>query len=317
MHTRTFGLHHITGITGDPQKNLDFYEVFLGQRLIKKTVNFDDPSAYHLYYADAVGTPGTVLTFFYWSGIPQGQRGNGEVTSIYYAIPSASVAYWKARADDFSISCTEEMLPFGETVLYIQDPDGLKIGLVATDSTGGIVVPWTAGPIPTEHVLQGFYGVLIHATGNMTDILRQGLGYEVVAEKAGVTRYEATNWPGRYIAVQDASSQVPAQQGSGSIHHIAFQAQDDTMLLSLQEQVAALGLRVTPVIDRFYFHACYFMTPGGVLFELSTNDIGFAIDESTDELGEHLQLPPQFEPYRTQIESTIIPLTLPRHDNYD
>ncbi len=316
MHTRTFGLHHITGITGDPQKNLDFYEGFLGQRLIKKTVNFDDPSAYHLYYADAVGTPGTVLTFFYWSGIPEGQRGGGEVASIFYAIPPTSVGYWKARTQDFMIEYIEEILPFGETVLYIHDPDGLKIGLVAADVESRII-PWVEGPVPKEHVLQGFYGVLLHTTGDMTDLLGQGLGHKEIAEKEGVIRYEATDWPGKYIAVKDASAMPLARQGAGSIHHIAFQARDDAMLMSLQEQVAATDLQVTPIIDRFYFHASYFMTPGGVLFELSTNDIGFAIDESTEELGEHLQLPPQYEPYRAQIEATVIPLMLPRHTRHD
>jgi glyoxalase family protein len=316
MDYRTLGIHHITAITSDPQKNLDFYEGFLGQRLIKKTVNFDDPSAYHLYYADAIGTPGTVLTFFYWAGIPKREKGSGEVGSIYYSISEDSIQYWRDRIVSFNVPFSEEVLPFGEKVLKVSDPDGLEIGLVATNVKNSIQ-PWEDGPVPKDHVLNGFYGALLHLPGHedINDILENGLGYEKIATTNEITRYQALSWPGRYIATKITPKLPPARQGAGSVHHIAFQASDDTMLQALQFQVGAVGYQTTPLIDRFYFHASYFMTPANILFELSTNDIGFIIDESVAELGEHLQLPPKFEPYRNQIEASIIPLSLPRYKN--
>jgi len=313
MSTRTFGIHHITAITADPQKNLDFYEGFLGQRLIKKTVNFDDPNAYHLYYADAVGTPGTVLTFFYWSQLPQGTRGSGEVASIYYSIQPSSLLYWRDRALEYSIPCTEAVLPFGETVLVLEDPDGLRVGLVATLESIEVVA-WAAGPIPSEHILRGFYGALLAIPEGigLSPLLTQALGYSEVATAEEVTRYQATTWPGKYLAVTTLDA-PRASQGAGSVHHIAFQASDDAMLHQLREQFTDSQLAVTPVIDRFYFHASYFQTPAGILFELSTNDIGFVIDEPVETLGEVLQLPPQYAPYRREIEATIRPLILPRY----
>lgn len=309
----TNGIHHITAITADPQRNLNFYEGFLGQRLIKKTVNFDDPTAYHLYYGDAVGTPGTILTFFYWAGMPPGQRGTGEVSSIYYTIPPDSLPYWRERADDFAISYTEETLPFGESVLMVTDPDGLPVGLVAAVVESPIT-PWLDGPVPAEHVLRGFYGALLvlPASIPIAPLLVDGLGYQTVDTAAGVTRYEAAAWPGKYLATVDSLEQPRARQGAGSIHHIAVGATDDTMLQALTQQVAELGLHPTHQIDRQYFHSTYCMTPPGILFEIATADIGFTIDEPAEALGTNLQLPPQHEPYRTHIATSLTPLTLPR-----
>lgn len=310
---RTKGIHHITAITADPQKNLDFYEGFLGQKLIKKTVNFDDPTAYHLYYGDAVGTPGTLLTFFYWKGMPQGTRGCGEVASIYYAIKPTSLPYWKDRAAEYNVPCVETVLPFGETVLMISDPDGLEIGLVASDNTDNIV-PWTAGPIPETHVLGGFYGALLSLPEHrpIEPILEEGLGYTLVETKADITRYQATDWPAKFLATKVLPGVAQARQGAGSVHHIAFQADDDDVRERLDFQVTELGIPSTGFVDRQYFHATYFMTPAAILFELSTNDIGFAIDELLDELGEHLIIPAHHEMHRAAIEASLIPLTLPR-----
>jgi glyoxalase family protein len=311
---KTKGLHHITAITSDPQANLDFYEGFLGQRFIKRTVNFDDPSAYHLYYGDAVGTPGTALTFFYWAGIPDGTRGSGEVDSIYYAIPLGSVGYWKDRAQSFLIPSEESLLPFGETCLMIKDPDGLKIGLVEADVEDA-VQHWVDGPIPHEHSLRGFYGALLNLPGgvSITPILTEGLGYTEVATKAGVTRYEATAWPGKFLATKPCPDMPRATQGAGSIHHIAFQAETDTELLTLGKQVQSLGVATTGLVDRQYFHSLYFMTPAAILFEIATDDIGFTVDEPADELGDNLKLPPQYEHLRPSIVANLMPLTLPRN----
>jgi glyoxalase family protein len=312
--TKTKGIHHITAITSDPQKNLDFYEGFLGQRLVKKTVNFDDPNAYHLYYGDAVGTPGTIMTFFYWAGIPKGTRGNGEVASIYYTIKSTSIDFWKERADEFNVSYTEKVLPFGETVLMISDPDGLEIGLVASDVETN-VVPWTEGTVPTEHILGGFYGALLALPEDrpMGPALEEGLGYTLVETKSDITRYTATGWPGKFLATQVRADLQQARQGAGSIHHIAFQADTDKEREQLKTQVNEIGLGSTGLIDRQYFHATYFMTPAMILFEIATNNIGFAIDEEPTELGEHLKLPAQYETQREEITATLTPLTLPRN----
>jgi catechol 2,3-dioxygenase-like lactoylglutathione lyase family enzyme len=312
--TKTNGIHHITAITSDPQKNLDFYEGFLGQRLVKKTVNFDDPTAYHLYYGDAVGTPGSIMTFFYWASIPKGTRGNGEVASIYYSIKSTSRDFWKERANEFKVSYTEKVLPFGETVLMISDPDGLEIGLVASDIETN-VVPWTEGTVPTEHVLGGFYGALLALAEDkpIGPTLEEGLGYSVVEKKEDITRYTATSWPGKFLATQVQADTPQARQGAGSIHHIAFQADTDDQREQLKTQVNEIGLGSTGLIDRQYFHSTYFMTPAMILFEIATNDIGFAVDEEAAELGEHLKLPSQYEAQREEISATLTPLTLPRN----
>lgn len=272
---KTKGIHHITAITGDPQANLYFYEGFLGQRFVKKTVNFEDPSAYHLYYGDAVGTPGTALTFFYWAGIPAGTRGSGEVDSIYYAIPVGSIEYWKERADTFAVAYEEKALPFGEACLMLKDPDGLLIGLVEAE-VAEAVKHWEEGPIPHEYSLRGFYGALLHLpqATDIAPILTEGLGYTEVATKDNVTRYEATAWPGKFLATKYSAGTNRARQGAGSIHHIAFQAETDKELLALGQQVQDIGVGTTGLIDRQYFHSVYFMTPASILFEIATDDIG-------------------------------------------
>ena len=278
--THTRGIHHITAITADPQKNLDFYEGFLGQRLVKKTVNFDDPIAYHLYYGDAVGTPGTIMTFFYWAGIPAGTRGSGEVSSLYYAIPADSLLYWKERAGEWNIPATETTLPFGEAVLMLHDPDGLSIGLVANASESAII-PWVEGGVPTEHVLRGFYGALLSLPEHrlLGPTLEEGLGYTLVATEGGVTRYQATDWPGKFLATIERPDLPVARRGAGSIHHIAFQADTDEVREQLKTQVNDIGIGSTGLVDRQYFHSTYFRTPALILFEIATNDIGFAVDE--------------------------------------
>lgn len=314
--TKTKGLHHITAITSDPQANLNFYEGFLGQRFVKKTVNFDDPNAYHLYYGDAVGSPGTALTFFYWAGIPKGTRGSGEVDSIYYSIPVGSVEYWKHRAQSFSVTCEETTLPFGESCLMLHDPDGLKIGLVEAE-VDNAVQHWVEGPIPTENSLRGFYGALLNLPEgrSIAPILLEGFGYTEVTTHEGVTRYEATAWPGKFLATKYTPDQPRARQGAGSIHHIAFQAETDDELMTLANQVQAIGIDTTGLIDRQYFHSVYFMTPASILFEIATDDIGFTVDETAEELGENLKLPAQYEHIRPAIEASLTPLTLPRNKN--
>ncbi len=313
--TKTRGIHHVTAITSDPQKNLNFYEGFLGQRLVKRTVNFDDPNAYHLYYGDAVGSPGTIMTFFYWKNVSPGVRGNGEVSSIYYAIPVGTMSFWRDRAQVAGVMYEERTLPFGEVCLMISDPDGLLIGLVEADIESS-VVHWEAGPIAREYSLRGFYGALLDlpTTVTLEPVLTEGLGYEVVETRGGVSRYQATVWPGKFLATRMSADPLPARQGAGSVHHIAFQAHDDDERDLLRKQVNALGVGSTGLVDRKYFHSTYFMTPAAVLFEIATDDIGFTIDESPSELGEHLLLPAAYEQIRHLIEAGLVPLSLPRHN---
>jgi glyoxalase family protein len=311
MH-HTNGLHHITGITSDAQQNLEFYNGFLGQRFIKRTVNFDDPTAYHLYYRDAVGTPGTVLTFFYWAGMSLGTRGAGGVDSIYYAVPPGALSYWEARAAEFAVPATRKTLPFGEECLMISDPDGLLVGLVEAKTLGGYV-HWERSPVPESVSLRGFYGALIHlpfATA-LERVIKEGLGYTVVATESGVTRYAAHAWPGKFLATAFWPELSPARQGVGSIHHLAFQAADDIHLAELRAQVTVLGMNATTQIDRQYFHSVYFMTPADVLFEIATNDIGFTVNEPVETLGSTLLLPPQYESARAAIEAHLPPLRIP------
>lgn len=312
--SKTRGIHHITAITSDPQKNLDFYEGFLGQRLVKKTVNFDDPRAYHLYYGDASGVPGTILTFFYWPGVPQGSRGTGEVSGILYGAKPDSLEFWKKRAAQNNIQTEIETLPFGERALIFHDPDGMRVGIVAS-AEDTVVEPWAEGPVPAEHALQGFYGanITLQEHAELTDALAKGLGFQTGETQDFAMKYRATHQPGLYLYTEEKPDLPRARQGAGSIHHIAFQAKDDAMREQLREQVNDLGIASTGMIDRQYFHSTYFRTPAGVLFEIATDDIGFTIDEPKDELGEHLKLPPQYEEYRSQLESQLIPLSLPRH----
>lgn len=309
--TQTPGHHHITAITADPQRNLDFYEGFLGQRFIKKTVNFDDPNAYHLYYGDYCGTPGTALTFFYWAGIPAAVRGVGEAAGFSYRIQPESVSYWIERAAAFGVAMDSVTTAFGEPALRFTDPDGLPLELVAVSGPTWIT-PWTEGPVPTEHVLQGFYSVpLTVATLASIDlVLEEGLGGQVVAEAAGVTRY-STGHPQQYFDVTVATG-TPALQGAGAIHHVAVQAADDEEREALRFQVNELGVASTGLVDRQYFHSTYFMSPARILFEIATNDIGFTIDEPLESLGDTLQVPPHFAPLRDQIAATLPPLIPPR-----
>lgn len=314
MTAKTKGIHHITAITADPQKNLDFYEGFLGQRLIKKTVNFDDPRAYHLYYGDASGTPGTILTFFYWPGIPQGTRGTGEVSGIMYAIREESYEFWKTRAAQFGIGVQEETLPFAERAIALADPDGMRVSLVA-GAQAATVEPWKESPVPKEHELCGFYGasIALQEHAELSNVLTTGLGFARTSAAGADIKYESIQQPGQYLYTAEKPDLPKARQGAGSVHHIAFQAIDDAEREALKTQVNDLGIPSTGMIDRQYFHSTYFQTPAGVLFELATDDIGFTVDEPKEELGEHLKLPPQYEANRKQIEQLLVPLTLPRH----
>jgi len=308
---RTTGIHHITAIAGDAQTNLDFYANLLGVRLVKKTVNFDAPDVYHLYYGDAAGRPGTILTFFPWGEIRSGQLAAGQATAIGFAIPTTSLDYWQARLDREGIPTAAPEERFGESVLRFSDPDGLPLELVGRDVPAGRD-SWASAPVSSVHQIRGFAGVtLLEARRGPTEELLIGqLGFQPVAEAGDRVRYRAPGvGPGEIIDLLVVPNSRPGIVAGGSIHHVAFRAADDAQQLAARAALASAGYNVTPVRDRQYFHSIYFHEPGGVLFEIATDPPGFAIDETPEALGSALKLPPWLERNRADLERALPPLS--------
>jgi glyoxalase family protein len=301
------GLHHITAVASSPQTNVDFYHHILGQRLVKKTVNFDDPGTYHLYYGDEVGTPGTIMTYFPWQNMRRGQKGNGETAAAAYTIRPESLGYWQERLKNKGISPGEITTRFGAEVLTFTDPDGLVLELITSDEPATLR-HWPEGPIPEEHALRGFHGVTLWLgeVEPTAAVLTGQMGYQFVGQEGQRYRYQGASADiGLYVDILHRPGQPRGRFGAGSIHHIAFRTVDDAEQLEYLQKLQGAGLRVTPVQDRQYFHSIYFRTPGGVLFEIATNAPGFPYDEPVAELGTHLKLPPWLEPNRTQIEQLL------------
>lgn len=304
------GLHHITAVAGDPQVNVDFYERVLGQRLVKTTVNFDDPGTYHLYYGDEIGTPGTIMTFFPWAHVAQGRAGNGEAAEVTWAVPTASMEWWAGHLAEQGVKILDVGERFGDPIMTFLDPDGMRLGLVGTDAPASPHV-WENGPIPAEHVIRGFHGVTLWLgrSAPTAGVLTEELGYEKVAEDGNRTRFRgASNDMGLYVDLLEDPSREGGRFGGGSIHHIAFRTVDDAEQLEYRDQLLAAGLQVTPVQDRQYFHSIYFREPGGVLFEVATDAPGFLYDEPIETLGEELKLPSWIEPRRAAIEARLAPI---------
>ncbi len=303
------GIHHITAMAGDPAPNVAFYTRVLGLRLIKRTVNFDDPSAYHLYFADHLGTPGSVLTFFYWAGQPRGRVGPGQATATTWSVPAASLDFWRARLAAQNVAATETTR-FGEPVLAFADPDGLRLEIIAT-SEPDTRPPHPHPEIPLAHSLRGFHSTtLIHADSARTArLFTTHMGLREVAREADRVRYAlGVGGPGAYVDLVAAPDAPRGQPGAGTVHHVAFRVADDQAELDAQNEWRAAGLNVSPQIDRNYFHSIYAREPGGVLFEIATDTPGFAIDEPVASLGATLKLPAQYEPHRAEIEAHLQPL---------
>ena len=311
------GLHHVTAVTRDAQANVDFYRNVLGQRLVKKTVNFDVPDSYHLYFADEIGTPGSVLTFFIWPNVKRGVRGNGEAAAVAYSIPTGSIGFWQDYLESKGLRVKPVEQRFGMDVLPFDDPDGMHLELVASDGLPDIHY-WNGGPIPELHALRGFHSVTlwldeVEATA---DLLLSVMGYTLVGQEGN--RHRFTGGVGTLANTLDIlhrprQPEAPPDEaafGAGSVHHIAFRVPTDDEQLEYQSALRIAGYGVTPVRDRQYFHSIYYHEPGGVLFEIATEPPGFAIDEPVDALGESLQLPPWLEPNRNAIEERLLPLTL-------
>jgi glyoxalase family protein len=305
------GLHHITAIASDPRANLDFYTRVLGLRFVKKSVNQDDPGTYHLYYGDYAGSPGTILTFFPWAGVPRGRPGHGQAYATAYSVPAGSLPYWQDRLTQLSVKLGGQENRFGDQVLTLFDPDGLRLELVATvERDDRPPAPSTA--VPADKAIRGFHSStlgLVNATAT-TALLVGTMGYREVARTGPRTRYTvATGGPGSYVDLLTDPSLPRGLNGAGTIHHVAFRTPDDASQVAAQTALNAGGFSVSPVIDRAYFKSIYYREPGGVLFEIATDQPGFAIDEPVDTLGTRLSLPPRLEPHRTEIEAALPPLT--------
>ena len=305
------GIHHVTAICGDPKRNVDFYTHNLGLRLVKKTVNFDDPSTWHLYYGDETGRPGTALTFFAWPGLPPGQNGNGMTLETAFIIPERSLGYWTQRLVERGIAHGVPQKRFGETVLPLSDPDGMRLALVAAKGADA-VAGWSNGDVPAEHALRGFHGValMVGAGAPTAEVLTAALGFKAAARAGNLQRFIAGGDKlGAVVDVQVAEGFLAGRQGAGSVHHVAFRAADDAAQADMVKQVKTQGLHPTDQIDRCYFRSVYFREPGGVLFEIATDDPGFTRDEPKEALGSAIKLPPWYAPRRAEIVAALPPLT--------
>jgi len=308
------GLHHVTAIAGDPQRNLDFFTGVLGMRLVKLTVAFDHPSIYHLYYGDGKGTPGTILTFFPWPSAVKGRPGNGQTAAISFALPLGALVYWTDRLKEHNIRITLTEERFGESVLCFSDPDGLRIELVGTKNVDDDRI-WGVGPVPAEYAIRGFHSVTlaVEAYERTSALLTDHLGFAKVGHERNRFRFSIGD--GRSGAVTDivCGPDVPGGQvGVGSVHHVAWRTPNDTQQKEWLDQIRKLHYNVSPVRDRKYFHSIYFREAGGILFEIATDQPGFGVDEPEEALGTHLVLPPWLESQRAQLESVLPSLKLPQ-----
>lgn len=306
MSKKTMGIHHITAIVGHPQENVDFYAGVLGLRLVKQTVNFDDPGTYHLYFGNAGGKPGTIITFFPWAGARQGVIGDGQVGVTSYVIPKGSMDFWKKRLEKFNVSYTM-MERFGEEYLKFDDPHGLHLEMVEREA--GENNTWTFGEIVPEVAIKGFGGATLLSTqpNKTAELLENVIGLKVVGQEGDLLRFRSTADIGNIIDLK-LTTTGRGQMGVGTVHHIAWRAIDDKDQLDWQQYVAENGYAVTPVRDRNYFNAIYFREHGEILFEIATDPPGFAHDESHETMGEKLMLPDQFEQHREQLERVLIPI---------
>ncbi|WP_439599142.1 ring-cleaving dioxygenase [Falsiroseomonas sp.] len=299
------GLHHVTAIAGRAQDNLDFYTRTLGLRLVKKTVNFDDPGAYHLYYGDAAGSPGTILTFFPWEHAAPGRAGAGELQETVFRIPLSAIGFWTSRLQSCGV---ERAQHFGETLLRFRDPDGMRLALAGVPGIEAEPA-WDNGEVPLEYAIRGFHSVslMLDRTAATGAILSDVFGFAEVARQGSVTRYQAEGTAiGGIVDLQEVGGFLPARLGRGSVHHLAFRAADDAAEAEMVRKLAANhGLHTTEQKDRNYFRSVYFREPGHVLFEIATDIPGFDVDEPAESLGTMLKLPAFLETHRAAIESAL------------
>jgi glyoxalase family protein len=312
MTKKTMGIHHITAIVGHPQENVDFYAGVLGLRLVKQTVNFDDPGTYHLYFGNGGGKPGTIITFFPWANAYQGKIGDGQVGVTSYSVPTGALKFWETRLQKFNIPFTK-MKRFGEDYLKFDDPHGLHLEIVEREE--GEVNTWTFGDVTPEVAIKGFGGATLFSAqpDKTAELLEKVMGLEKVAKEGDFIRFGSSSDIGNVIDLKTTAS-GRGSMGVGTVHHIAWRAIDDNDQLDWQKYVAGKGYRVTPVQDRNYFNAIYFREHGEILFEIATDPPGFAHDESEATMGENLMLPVQFEKNRERLERELIPIEVRKLD---
>ena len=314
MHDAILGIHHVTAIVGDPQRNVDFYAGVLGLRLVKRTVNFDDPETYHLYFGDEAGNPGSIMTFFPWgAGGRRGRQGRGQTAVTSFAVPPEAIGYWVERLVKRGVAFEGPTRRGDELVLSFRDHDGLMLEIVGHPGAAARSA-WAGAGIPEEKALRGFHAVTLwEESSEATErVLVDTLGFRAVSESEGTRRYAAGDGgPGTIVDVRAVGGFLRGVDGVGAVHHGAFRVADDDAELAVRRRVIAADLSPTPVVDRQYFHSVYFREPGGVLFELATDPPGFTADEPLAELGSSLKLPERYEPMRERLERRLAPLHLP------
>lgn len=312
MKEEISGIHHVTAIASDPQQNVNFYAGVLGLRLVKKTVNFDDPGTYHFYYGDEHGAPGTILTFFPWRGVQRGRQGTGQATTTSFSVPEESFGYWVERLTKHGVEYDKPARRFDEQVLGFRDPDGLALELVA--HAGEKRDGWEQGSVPAEHAIRGFHTVTlcVDSLEGTVKLLAETMGLRKIREEGNLFRYEAGDGgAGAQVDVQHTPGFWKGVVAGGTVHHVAWRTESDETQLAWQSKITEAGLSVTPVLDREYFHSIYFREPGGILFEIATDPPGFAVDEPVESLGSSLKLPPWLEASRQKIEGVLVPVHLP------
>ncbi|MFA5833684.1 MAG: ring-cleaving dioxygenase [Bacteroidota bacterium] len=313
MKSKILGIHHITAMASDAQSNVDFYVNVLGLRFVKKSINQDAPDVYHLYYGDETGSPGTAMTFFPFGRAARGTRGNGEISHVAFAVPTRSQDFWISHLAKHGIQFDGPYKIFGEEVLTFLDPDGLAIDLVFSDKQE-LRHPWKKSSVPVEYAIKRFYGVtmnLAELDSSMT-VLQELLGAHASTQTGNRHRFiigEGSDEAAIDIIIDPSLPR--ARQSAGSVHHIAWRVKDFLAHEEWQKRVEQGGLHPTEIIDRFYFHSIYFREPGGVLYEIATDKPGFTVDESLENLGTQLVLPPWYEPHRSRIEHALPPIVIP------
>lgn len=316
------GIHHVTAIASDPQRNLDFYAGVLGLRLVKRTVNFDDPTTYHFYFGDELGHAGTLLTFFPWPDARRGRQGAGQAAVTSFGIVPASLGFWLERLLRHRVEFEQPITRFDdERVITFKDPDGLLLELVAhsrVEQSEPERLDRLADTIPAEHAIRGLYSVTLWQDGHQStsDLLTETLGFQLAREQGSIFRYtSADGRPGTIVDLRIVPGLWQGVMGAGVVHHVAFRAGSDEVQLAVRDELGAAGLNVTPPLDRDYFRSVYFREPGGVLFEIATDAPGFTVDEPAETLGQQLKLPAWLEPRRFEIAALLpnihLPLDLP------
>ena len=317
MTAHTTGLHHVTAIAGDPQANIDFYIRGLGLRLVKKTVNFDDPSTYHLYYGDDAGRPGSLMTFFPWGQVAPGRIGSGQSTTTAFSVPEGSLGWWQNHFRHLGVESSISRTSADEERLSLRDPDGLQLDLVAS-STSDPRNPWDSSFVPAEHAVRGQHSSVLTVTDpeHTLRVLTEDLGLRISDEAPGRTRLQAgVGGPGNIVDVLADPAGPYGLVAGGTVHHIAFRVPDKATQELWRQDLVERGFAVTAILDRQYFTSIYFREPGGVLFEIATDTPGFNVDEPLLELGRSLKLPPWLEPSREDIEASVARIEVPEDHN--